>query len=192
MILVDVKIKEHIERGSVVIDPFNEEQLNNCSYDVTVGENFWAFPSNASSFDQRGYVPIKAFRSYSNRKPGVWVRPGQRILGHTREVIGGQVSDDGDVAVTTSLRGTSTAARRGWTCCQCAGFGDVGYVNRWTLEVMNHAPFDQFLPVGAVIAQVCFFEVDVPDQVYGVDQGQYMHDDWKPEDMLPGHLKVKP
>jgi len=42
---------------------------------------------------------------------------------------------------------------------QCAGWGDVGYINRWTMEITNNSRFYAIpLVVGRRIAQIVFFD----------------------------------
>jgi hypothetical protein len=67
------------------------------------------------------------------------------------------------------MKARSTWGRNFITVCKCAGWGDVGYVNRWTMEIANssrnkHIP----LVVGRRIAQIVFFEVEpILDQSLG-------------------------
>lgn len=41
-LLSDAGILEHLERGSVVIEPFNRSNLSTSSYDVTLGPYFFS------------------------------------------------------------------------------------------------------------------------------------------------------
>lgn len=197
--LVDHEIKEHMKYGSVVIEPFNEEQLAPQSYDLTLGRYFWRYNE-----------PIGAIGHLNLKNPAenfhlveadceIKLAPGERVLGHTREVAGGRVGKE-DCALdysghqwpccTSDISTTSTAARLGISAHPSAGHGEPGYVRRWTLEVRNESPRWIYLPVGAVICQILFAECAIPDQMYD-DVGQYMSaDEWTPEDMLPKPLKV--
>lgn len=85
----------------------------------------------------------------------IWLKPGETILGHTNEFIGGRKS------VTTMMKARSSLRRNHISCCQCAGWGDVGYVNRWTMEITNNSRFYSIpLVVGRRIAQIVFFDTD--------------------------------
>ena len=78
--------------------------------------------------------------------------------------------------------------------CKCAGCGDVGYFNRWTMEITNNSTHHAvILVVGKPIAQIIFFRTG---EIEGGDyhtNGNYQHSnllyclkkDWKPESMLP-------
>ena len=118
----------------------------------------------------------------------IWLFPGETILAHSDEFIGGQVD------VTTKLFARSSMGRCSVTACRDAGMGDCGYINRWTLEVQNcHRDFVVPLVVGRRIGQIVFFgTAPILDEAYWV-KGKYQSartvDDcitqWKPHDMLP-------
>jgi dCTP deaminase len=148
--------------------------------------------------------PDECFKVELNKNEHT-IHPGERILGHSREFAGGSgqsffdPSSSEPQAITSYLQATSTAARIGLTACLCAGWGDVGYFNRWTLEIFNLSPYVIRIPVGAVISQICFESVIAPDQYYGKDAGNYQQSldinkikqDWDPlKHMLPKKLKV--
>lgn len=181
-LLVDWQILDRMKGGSIIIEPFHRDQLSDNAYDLTVSRHFWRYPNKAGGeyryvdADIDGYILVQA---------------GERILGASREYAGGRVANG--VAVNTHLQATSTAGRRGWGACDDAGWGNVGYTKPWTLEITNRAPYAERLPVGAIIAQIAFAEVAVPTNVYGKDHGQYQHEgeEWTPEMMLPGPLKVR-
>ncbi len=154
---------------------------------------------------------------------GFHLDPGERVLAHSREVAGGRIAacprckgcgfdgplrglrcrecrGRGKFAVTTQLHATSTAARIGLQSCGCAGFGDVGFVSPWVFEVTNMSPRALWLPVGAVIAQVSFSEVEPPLDGTSYEQiGSYqktadvdaIRAAWTLAGVLPKRLKVR-
>lgn len=216
-LLTDAEIKKHMDWGSIVISPFRAERLNTDSYDLELGPWFWRYTRELNRRPSRmsrgqGFELVDA-----RGDGGLWLAAGERVLGHSVEVAGGRVArvpeyverrfgmqvvhKEHDVAVTTHLQATSTAARHGISACMCAGWGDVGFVNVWTLEISNHTHDRLWLPVGALIAQIAFTRVAVPDATYTQITGQYQPvgantvDDirraWAPESMLPGPLKVR-
>lgn len=215
-LLIDRHIRKHLEWGSVVIEPFRSDRLNTDSYDLELGPWFWRY---ADKTRRRPADGVEGFELHDARDAGgIWLAPNERVLGHTVEIAGGRqavrpanwlrgetppAGQTGvPVAVTTHLQATSTAARHGITACMCAGWGDVGFVNIWTLEIENRTPTRLFLPIGSIIAQICFTEVESPAVYYGRGTGQYMHEDpsvdartlresWTPRLMLPGKLKVR-
>ena len=49
----------------------------------------------------------------------IWIAPGETILGHTNEFIGGTES------VTTMMKARSSMGRNFIEVCKCAGWGDM-------------------------------------------------------------------
>ena len=109
------------------------------------------------------------------------MNPGETILAHTNERIGGQR------CITTEMKARSTLGRSFIAVCKCAGWGDIGYTNVWTFEITNFSR-NHIVPlvVGRRIAQIVFYETVECDRSY-TKEGKY-HDvtkEWSPHDMLP-------
>jgi dCTP deaminase len=126
---------------------------------------------------------------------------GESVLCHTNEFIGGtglSMAEDATRVINTQMRATSTAGRYGLTACRCAGHGDPGYFDRWTLEVQNNAPFPVTIPIGSIICQLVFFAASRPLRLYQDSTGNYQSErdlnklmaSWVPERMLPKKLKT--
>lgn len=232
MLLSNTDILRFRQAGAIVIEPFDEKALNNVSYDVTLGDTIYRYKPDIDEVVDLGKDdPSEMFKKcwasdpeeYCNwaSRRGFYLNPGERILGHTREVVGGiqtkcrscggsgdqlaaaeyaheecpYCKGNGTVAVTTQLHATSTLARIGLSVCQCAGWGDVSYIKNWTLEITNHSPRSLFLPVGAVVGQVSFNQVTpvIDGTTYDLTGNyQYGKEEFKPEMMLPKKLKVRP
>jgi dCTP deaminase len=86
--------------------------------------------------------------------------------------------------------------RIGITVCKCAGWGDLGYINRWTMEMTNHMDeLSVVLVVGMRVAQLIFYQVDPLNETetYAQEAGKYQTTDdvkemirkWTPDDMIP-------
>jgi len=82
------------------------------------------------------------------------INPGESILAHTYEFIGSNHN-----TITTMCKAKSTMGRFLIEVCKCAGWGDPGYFNRWTLEITNNSTDILLLKVGMPIAQIVFFNV---------------------------------
>lgn len=208
MILVDREIKEAIACGAVVIDPFNEKQLNNCSYDLTLDKFFAPFRKPRMGFPS--IAETNAAQMFKEVETGRFqLAPQERVLGCTREFAGStgkgfreSARNPGkQTAIQTYLQATSTVARFGLSACVCAGWGDVGYFNKWTLEIFNFSPYTMYLEAGLVIAQIIFEEVEMPDKIYGKDIGSYQKSldleeikkNWSiKNNMIPKRAKVLP
>ncbi|HUO61849.1 MAG TPA: deoxycytidine triphosphate deaminase [Candidatus Bathyarchaeia archaeon] len=126
--------------------------------------------------------------------PLVILRPGERILAHTNEFIG--IKPPG----TTSMQSRSTTGRIGVAACFCAGWGDPGYINRWTMEVNNLNENEYVpIPVGFRMAQIVFSMTGPVDIEYAKATGKYQPTSsndlteikrlWTPEQMLPHAYK---
>ncbi len=214
MALSDRKILEHKKNGTIVISPFKRENLATSSYDVSLGE--WFFREQPTKYNhsiyniwseahtryvwgadapERAISAKEAFKKYNFKWDGIspndkviMLRPGETILAHTNEFIGGRDS------VTTMMKARSSMGRNFIEVCKCAGWGDVGYVNRWTMEITNNSK-NYIIPlvVGRRIAQIIFFDTGpILEKDYAVS-GKYQtsHDiaeikkSWTPEMMLP-------
>jgi deoxycytidine triphosphate deaminase len=118
----------------------------------------------------------------------ILLEPGETILAHTQEFIGGRGT------VTTMMKARSSMGRDFINVCKCAGWGDVGYTNRWVMEISN-ASQHYIIPlvVGRRIAQIVFFDVGPIAAGSYIKDGKYQQTDdvaklkktWKPEMMLP-------
>lgn len=108
-------------------------------------------------------------------------------MAHTIEYIGASYG------ATTMMKARSSLGRINVSACDDAGWGDVGYINRWTMEVRNKNR-EVWVPlvVGMPIAQVVFFWVENSSINYATN-GNYQTSadlgiikrDWSPDSMLP-------
>ncbi len=186
-------IKEAIARGDITIEPFAESSLQPNSYDVAIDEHFYQMDSDPAN---NGSIYVVSPRGVEMARP-IWngpftfdhigermvmIQPGSMVLAATIEVIGAHRN------YSTLLKTKSTIARLGIEVCPGAGFGDVGFVNKWTLEIRNNTNRIIALQKGTKVAQIAFFEVSGQGHTY---EGNYLQregndrDSWRPRDMLP-------
>ncbi len=207
------------KEGQIVIYPFEEKNVNTTSVDVRLGEHYYQIRDHRNDsvifnpFDEEqvknhfehkrampmyqaiGSLSLKKLINYPLDHLVIPMRPGERILGHTYEFIG--ITKEG----TSSMQARSTVGRSGINVCQDAGWGDCGYVNRWTMEIYNNNDRHILLPVGWRIAQIVFYHSSNVASEYSQDTGKYQTrpaDDiegivasWQPSDMLPKAYKDK-
>ncbi len=213
MALSDKKILAAMQDGSIIIEPFKRANLATSSYDVTLGEYFFAeqnpphFENLYNIYDKKhvervwGTVPHKAkptkeiLKNYNFDFVGIaptdniiLLAPGETVLGHTQEFIGGREH------ITTMMKARSSLGRSFIEVCKCAGWGDVGYINRWTMEVTNNSTH-YYIPlvVGRRIAQIIFFETGPILKSDYAKSGKYqsggsvaqLKREWNPKNMLP-------
>lgn len=205
-------ILKHLGKGNIFIDPFNAGNVNTTSYDVRLGENYFQEqpfralhrrvlnPFDSEHIEKYWGQPQKAILAtdwmkengqLKNIRPEdkiIVIGPGECVLAHTQEFIGGRN------CVTTEMRARSSMGRIGITVCKCAGWGDLGFCNRWTMEVSNHLKDTSIvLVVEMRVAQIAFYQVDPLNESYTSSGGQYQTTDdtkkmietWSPYSMLP-------
>ena len=180
MLLSDKRIIEEMERGNIIINPFDRRQLGTNSYDVRLGEHYYLPDHNMVTVSFTNEDEARRFWGQPQHAQDglIAIRSGDTILAHTMEVVGGHNG------FTTSMRARSSIGRSCLSVCKCAGVGDVGFISRWTMEITNHSHAMVLLPVGLRVAQILFYEVGETLSEY---HGKYgLRDDaWTPEDMLP-------
>ncbi len=215
MALSDKIILEEKEKGNIIIHPFKRQNLATSSYDVSLGEFYFReqepkYYHNIYNIYNKSHTDHVWGTDYSQAEPAsevfqkykfsykgiseddkvILLRPGETILAHTQEFIGGRNH------ITTMMKARSSMGRNFIEVCKCAGWGDVGYTNRWTMEITNNSKHYAIpLVVGRRIAQIIFFhtgDILERDKNYTL-KGKYattedieqMKQDWSPSMMLP-------
>lgn len=213
-------IRAALKRGHIVIHPYVDKNVAGSSVDVTLG--YWYYrterpseggfynPFDPDAVEQYFSGALKAevhkdwaekhgrklFKNIPEHHPIIVLRPGERILAHTHEFIG--IKAPG----TSTMQARSTWGRNGVSVCLDAGWGDPGYINRWTMEIYNNNQHESVvLPVGERIAQIVFYETGKVDEEYKKLSGKYQAEtadeldeiisSWTPDQMLPKAYKDK-
>lgn len=214
----NVQIKQAIKEGHIICHPLIKRNIAGSSIDVTLGNWFYRTERTGSSGFYNPFDPGDVnryfdgpYRAESHKKwahdngrrlfegipPAhqiIVLRPGERILAHTHEFIG--IKAPG----TSTLQARSTWGRNGVAVCLDAGWGDPGYINRWTLEIYNMNQHESVvLPVGERIAQMVFYDTGPVEGEYKQLSGKYQSGsstnldklikDWRPQQMLPKAYK---
>lgn len=221
-VLSDKDILVLREEGRVVIEPFKRENLSTSSYDVTLGTYYfrerkrfncpiynpydenhvkgvWGSVCEAKPLGEYGFHKHNELTNIERDELVIFIEPGETILAHTQEFIGGRSGGGGrnGPSVTTMMKARSSMGRSFIEVCKCAGWGDVGYTNRWTMEITNNSRYYSIpLVVGRRIAQIVFFQTGtLADDAacYVEGSGKYqttrdleqLREQWSPNDMLP-------
>jgi dCTP deaminase len=212
------EIKAAIKSGQLIFHPYVEEHIAGSSIDVTLGEWYYKTERNNlggvyNPFDPKAVEnyfdgPYRAenhsdwceshgrklFTGIPEDQPIIALEPGERILANTHEFVG--IKGD----ATSTMQARSTWGRNGVAVCLDAGWGDPGYINRWTMEIYNMNQRDiVILPVGERIAQLVFYKTGPVEGEYHKLSGKYQGSEagdletlianWKPEQMLPRAYK---
>jgi len=135
MIKPDHWIHKFGESGG--ISPFNPEQVNSASYDVTLGSE-WVCPTR----DPERTVSA-TFTLF----------PGEVILGSTQEIL--TVPRN----VVCDLKLKSTLGRL-WLNHSLSGWIDCGFKGQITLELQNLGPYPRVLSAGMRVAQLVFMAME--------------------------------
>ena len=158
MILSDKKIREAIEQGEIVIDPYRPDCLGTNSYDVHLGKYLAVYSERV--LDARKHNPIEELEIGPD---GFVLQPGILYLGVTEEYTETHNS-------VPFLEGKSSVGRLGIDIHATAGKGDVGFCNTWTLEISCVQPVRVY--AGMPIGQLIYFMVDGDiDQFYHSKKG---------------------
>lgn len=210
-------ILEAIEKGDIFYEDGSADNIKSTSVDLTLGPWYWE--ETSPSIERRIFNPNS--KEDVNRvwgrlcfapKMSWWVKnkfvenslegfhptedrvffipPQRQMLCSTREFVGGTSRD-----ITTMMKARSGAGRSFLEVCRCAGWGDVGYHNRWTME-FNNSSSSHYIPlkIGQRYAQLVFFkgrELSPEDADYR-QEGKYqgnlsagVRSQWTPEVMRP-------
>ncbi len=145
MILSDTSILEEIEKGNIVIEPFDIKNLGSNSYDVHLGKYLAMY--NDNMLDAKKHNTISHFEI---PEEGIVLQPSHLYLGVTMEYTETH-------AHVPFLEGKSSTGRLGIDIHATAGKGDVGFCNAWTLEISCVQPVKVY--AGMPIGQLIYFPV---------------------------------
>lgn len=146
MILSDSRILEEIEKGTIVIEPYDRKYLGTNSYDVHLGKYLAVYNDNI--LDAKKHNKVSHFEIPAE---GYVLLPGILYLGVTEEYTETH-------AHVPFLEGKSSTGRLGIDIHATAGKGDVGFCNSWTLEISCVHPVRIY--AGMPIGQLIYFPVE--------------------------------
>lgn len=146
MILTDQKILIEIEKGNIIITPFDIKNLGTNSYDVHLSKYLAIYKNHvldAKKHNQTDEIIIL--------EEGYILQPGTLYLGVTEEYTETHT-------YVPFLEGKSSIGRLGIDIHATAGKGDVGFCNNWTLELSCVQPVKVY--AGMPIGQLIYFAID--------------------------------
>ena len=152
MILSDRKILEEIEKGNIVIEPFNRGDLGTNSYDVHLGK--WLGIYEDDILDAKSHNKMRIIEIPED---GYTLLPSKLYLGVTEEYTETH-------SYVPFLEGKSSVGRLGIDIHSTAGKGDAGFCNTWTLEISVKQPVKIYaaMPIGQIIYFKLEGEVEIP------------------------------
>jgi dCTP deaminase len=166
MVLSDRTIREEIEAGRIVLDPFDPSMIQPSSVDVRVDRSFRVF-NNA----RYPYIDVREpmedlteLVTVEDDEPFI-LHPGEFVLGQTLERV--RLPND----LVARLEGKSSLGRLGLLIHSTAGFVDSGWEGNLTLELSNVANLPITIYHGMPIGQISFMRMDKPvERPYGTGE----------------------
>lgn len=185
-LLSGTKILEEVECGNIVIDPFDKSRINPNSYNLRIDRKLLVYspPDYDATVNRERYVHIpranqemphfdevlldshakNPTEEYEIGEEGFLLQPGIMYLASTME----RTYTSKYVPI---LNGRSSTGRLSMTVHITAGFGDVGFNGKWTLEIM--VVHNLIIYPGDEMLQVAFETIE-GDRSYQYN-GRYNH-----------------
>jgi dCTP deaminase len=162
--LPDYIIKQEVEAGRILIDPYNPEDVGPNSVDLHLGPFLKTYKAHALDVKEEGDAVTHIIP-----EEGLELQTGRLYLGSTWQAAGSDFH-------VPSIDGNSSIGRYGIMVHQTASKGSVGFKNNWTLEITVSQPTRIY--AGMRIAQIYFEEVlALPKNPY---QGDYINQGREP------------
>lgn len=166
MILTHNDILEEIKNGNIIISPLDKVSVGPASVDLTVGETFRVFNKMQKSIEVKEQTDFKSITEKIIVKDKYTIKPGQLILGMTREII--TISNN----IVGWLNSRSRFARLGLAVHITAPFIQPGESGRQVLEIYNASPNDLDITPGEKLCQIIFQYCKGSAKYTGIFQNQ--------------------
>ena len=157
MILSGKEIEKKIGK-EIFIEPYNSNQLNPNSYNLTLHNELLTYSS--PNLDMKKNHETETILIPED---GLLLKPGKLYLGRTKE----HTKTNNLVHM---LEGRSSIGRLGMFVHITAGFGDVGFEGFWTLEIFVVQPLKIYPNVE--ICQIYFHKIEGDFENYKSDKYQ--------------------
>ena len=165
MILSDKSIKEEIQKGNILIEPYHPECIQPSSIDVHLDSKFLVFNK-----EQHALINVKEKqeglmqKAESTEKEPFILHPGEFVLGSTVE----RVKMPNNIA--GRIEGKSSLGRLGLLIHSTAGYIDAGWDGNLTLELSNVSPLPITLYPNMKIGQISFIRMTTEvEKPYGTN-----------------------
>jgi len=157
VIFSDRSIRDAIDTGRILIDPYESSHVQPSSVDLRVGNGFRVFVNHRySEIDPRSpQSDLTQLVEVTDEAPFM-LHPGEFVLGSTLERV--KLGDD----VVARLEGKSSLGRLGLLIHSTAGFIDPGFEGHITLELSNVATLPIAIYPGMKIGQISFYQMTTP------------------------------
>lgn len=160
MILTKPSIINAIDSGDITIKPFNPEHVKANSYDIRISNEIAVYQESEILDPKRE----RTLREYGHMIPGdgFVLQPNRLYLSCTHEIVG-------SCKYVPILYDKSSIARLGISVRFGAGLGDLGFVSRWTLEIvcMRAVRIYPFMKIGQFIFLKTSTDIDKANMYNG-------------------------
>ena len=172
MYLSDRDIKAEIEANRITISDFDQERLQQVSYDILLGNKFQTMKSYklAAVDPSKGILPETHEIEVPDGEAFV-LHPGKTVLGTSKDYFG---SDH----YLIQLSGKSSLARIGLVVHNTAGIVNPGHFLNITFELYNAGKIPIILRPGMQIAQILFAQISSDLESNYKDTGRFNGDNW--------------
>lgn len=152
MILSDHDILQAMDKGTIIIKPFNRPSLGSNSYDVHLGKNVLVYTDQNLDCARAPNYTLMEIGS-----TGMLLNPDELYLMVTQEYTE-------TYGYVPFLEGKSSLGRLGLSIHVTAGKGDDGFKGSWTMEVTVKKPTRVYegMPCGQIIYHTMSSPADVP------------------------------
>lgn len=170
MILSDRDILSALTLSQLKIEPFDSDNLQPSSYDLTLSDSFWIQASEGKRVLENNIDEVIDLKDPPDMKDvgvvitasAIILYPNMFMLGSTIE----RVEIPGYLAAR--LEGKSSLGRLGLIIHATAGYIDPGFCGHLTLELTNVSSFPLKLYAGMAIAQLTLLRMESqPEHLYG-------------------------
>lgn len=161
--LTGSEILKCVREGKISITPFNEKQLNPNSYNLRIDRKLLVYNN----------FPLDSLKENSVEEiimpdDGYILIPGVLYLGTTIETTWAD-------KLIPCISGRSSIARLGIEIHRTAGFGDIGFHGKWTLEMTSVYPVTIY--PGQEICQIYYEKPDGDISEKFTYHGKYQNQD---------------
>lgn len=158
MILSGKEIKRRLGK-EIIIEPFNEDQLNPNSYNLRLHNELLVYEDHVLDMKKENKA-----KKIIIPEDGLLLEPGKLYLGRTVEYT---KTDK----LVPMLEGRSSIGRLGLFIHVTAGFGDVGFSGYWTLEMFCIQPIKIY--PGVEVCQIYYHSIEGDYEKY--NSGKYQN-----------------
>ncbi len=167
MFLSDIDIKKAVQKGDIVLKPFDESRLQPASYDILLGNTFMVTDAHSSTFID----PVKKIYPKMNEikltDDEVFVlHPGVSILGYSKDFFGSN-------SYLIEVNGKSSLARIGLLVHNSAALVNPGHFLNVALELCNLNSVPIVLHPNMAIGQLTFSLLSSPPKQDYKEVGRY-------------------